>query len=106
MPVYEGMTIRGRSPNIRRSQQSEAPYVSRTTARLDDSPARIAAAGSAAINQASQDYWRNMGHFGAGLSALGRAGAEIYTHYSAAKAEELSTLHIQQLNQSAADTCA
>jgi len=101
MPVYEGMTIRGRSPNIRRPQQSEAPYVSRTTARLDDSPVRIAAAGSAAVNQASQDYWRNMGHFGAGLSALGRAGAEAYIHYSAAKAEELSTLHIQQLNQSA-----
>jgi len=100
MPVYEGMTIRGRSPNIRRPQQSEAPYVSRTTARLDDSPSRIAAAGSAAVNQANQDYWQNMGHFGAGLSALGRAGAEAYTHYSAAKAEELSTLHIQQLNQS------
>jgi len=100
MPVYEGMTIRGRSPNIRRPQQSEAPYVSRTTARLDDSSARIAAAGSVAVDQANQDYWRNMGHFGAGLSVLSRAGAEIYTHYSAAKAEELSTLHIQQLNQS------
>lgn len=100
MPVYEGMTIRGRSPNIQRPQQSEVPYASRTTARLDDSPARIAAAGSMAVNQANQDYWRNMGHFGVGFSALGRAGAEIYTHYSAAKAEELSTLHIQQLNQS------
>jgi len=101
MPVYEGMTIRGRSPNIQRPQQSEAPYVSRTTARLDDSFARIAAAGSAAISQGNQDYWRHVGHFGAGLSSLGQAGTELYVQYSAAKAEELSTLHIQQLNQSA-----
>lgn len=101
MPVYEGMIIRGRSPRIQRPQQSETPYVPQETARLNDSPSRIAAAGSAAINQANQAYWENMGRFGAGLSALGRAGAEIYTHYSAAKAEELSTLHIQQLNQSA-----
>jgi len=101
MPVYEGMIIRGRSPRIQRSQQSETPYVPQGTARLNDSPSRIAAAGSAAINQANQAYWENIGRFGAGLSALGRAGAEIYTHYSTAKAEELSTLHIQQLNQSA-----
>lgn len=100
MPVYEGMIIRGRSPRIQRPQQSEAPYVQQGAARLDDSPSRIAAAGSAAINQGNRAFWENMDHFGAGLSTLGRAGAEIYMHYSAAKAEELSTLHIQQLNQS------
>lgn len=100
MPVYEGMTIRGRSPRIQRPQQSETPYVSRTTARLDDSPTRIAAAGSAAINQANQSFWGNMGRFGEGIYNLGRAGMGMYTQFSVAQAGELSTLHIQQLSQS------
>lgn len=99
MPVYENMLIRGRSPRLRRSQQTQAPYsTGQTGDRLSDNPTKTALSGAQAVNQGRKAYWQYVSHAGEGLQSLSHAGANVYLDYSRSKAQELATQHMATLN--------